>query len=53
MPSYIVKEPLKHDGTAYAPGETVDMDAKAAEELLALGVVAEAADKTEAKGKGK
>ncbi len=53
MPSYIVKEPLKHNGKSYAPGESVEMDAKGAKELLLLGVVAEGADKSEAKGKGK
>lgn len=39
MPTYCVKEPLKHDGKTYAPGETVDMEAKAARELLTLGVL--------------
>jgi len=39
MPQYPVNEPLKHDGQAYAPGDTVDMDAKAAKPLLALGVL--------------
>lgn len=40
MPLYIVIEPLKHDGQSYAPGETVEMDAKAAREVLKLGVLA-------------
>jgi len=39
MPTYLVNEPLKHDGEGYGPGETVEMDAKAAKELLALGVL--------------
>jgi hypothetical protein len=52
MPQYSVNEPLKHDGQAYAPGETVEMDAKAAKPLQALGVlgpVVKAAAKAEAK----
>lgn len=48
MPVYTINEPLKHNGTAYAPGETVEMEPKAARELLALGVLAPAA-KVEAK----
>jgi len=39
MPTYPVNEPLKHDGQGYGPGETVEMDAKAAKELLALGAL--------------
>lgn len=39
MPTYPVIQPLKHDGAAYAPGDAVEMDAKAARELLLLGVL--------------
>jgi len=53
MPSYIVKEPLKHDGATYAPGAAVDMDAKDAAGLLALGVLAEDPDAAKAEKKGK
>jgi hypothetical protein len=54
MPQYSVNEPLKHDGQAYAPGDTVEMDAKAAKALLALGTLGpavKAAAKTEPKAK--
>lgn len=56
MPTYPVLEPLKHDGQAYAPGDSVEMDAKAARELLLLGVLgpaAKAAAKTAAKAETK
>jgi hypothetical protein len=52
MPSYLVKEPLKHDGQGYAPGDSVEMDAKAARELLGLGVLGPVT-KTKAKAEDK
>ncbi|OIO04836.1 MAG: hypothetical protein AUJ49_02100 [Desulfovibrionaceae bacterium CG1_02_65_16] len=52
MPIYPVIEPLKHDGQSYGPGDTVDMDAKAAKELLALGVIGPAV-KAQAKADAK
>ena len=42
MPQYLVTEPLKHNGQSYGPGsdqDTVEMEAKAARELLKLGVL--------------
>lgn len=39
MPEYIVKEPLRFDGEQYAPGDPVEMTAKQAGELLAIGVL--------------
>lgn len=53
MPSYIVKEPLKHDGKTYAPGSSVELDAKDARELIDIGALAEGEPKAEPKGKGK
>lgn len=52
MPQYSVNEPLKHDSQSYGPGETVEMDAKAAKELLALGVLG-ATTKAKAEPKAK
>ena len=39
MPKYPVKSPLKHDGNDYAEGDTVEMKAAAAKELIAIGVL--------------
>lgn len=39
MPEYIVKEPLRYDGEQYAPGDTVEMTAKQAGELIDIGVL--------------
>ncbi len=37
--AYRVSSPLDHDQREYAPGEVVDLDATAAEPLLAAGVI--------------
>lgn len=37
--AYRVLEPLRHDGTDYAPGATVDLETTAASSLLSAGVV--------------
>lgn len=39
MPTYPVIQPLKHNGQSYAPGDAAEMDAKAAKDLLLLGVL--------------
>lgn len=39
MPEYIVKEPLRHNGEQYAPGDPVEMTAKQAKELVDIGVL--------------
>lgn len=39
MPSYLVKEPLLHDGQKYAPEETIELEAKAARDLVRQGVI--------------
>jgi hypothetical protein len=39
MPKYTVKEPLRFNGEPYAPGATVEMAAKQAEELIAIGAL--------------
>lgn len=39
MPLYPVLEPLRRNGSRYAPGGSVEMDAKEARELLRLGVI--------------
>lgn len=50
MSTYTVKLNLHHNGTAYVPGETVELDEKAAAVLVKDGVV-EAAGKTTEKSK--
>lgn len=52
MPKYPVKGPLKYNGDDYAEGDTVEMSAKEAKELVAIDVLGEAA-KEAAGGKGK
>lgn len=37
--SYLVLGPLHHNGRAYAPGETVELEPEDAAPLLPLGVV--------------
>lgn len=41
MPSYKVKTPLKRSDGVVEPGETVDLTAKAAAELIACGAIEE------------
>ncbi len=43
--TYFAIDPIRHDGVDYAPGASIDLDAKAAKQLLAVGAieVAEAA----------
>lgn len=56
MPSYPVMEPLKHNGEDYGPGDSVEMDAKAAKDLLLLGVLSpatKASTKTTTKAESK
>lgn len=49
MPSYLVKEPLLHDGTRYAPEDTIELEAKAARDLVRQGVIEPAKTKPETK----
>lgn len=37
--TFIVKTPVNHDNTVFVPGETIDLEAKAAEPLLAVGAI--------------
>lgn len=37
---YLVIDPVRHDGVDYAPGASIDLDAKAAGRLLAVGAIA-------------
>lgn len=37
---YTVIDPIRHDGVDYAPGASIDLDAKAAARLLAVGAIA-------------
>jgi len=37
---YLVTDPVRHDGVDYAPGASIDLDAKAAARLLAVGAIA-------------
>ena len=52
MPKYPVKQKLRHDGKKYAAGDTVEMDAKAAKRLAALGVLDEALAEKKSSGTG-
>lgn len=38
--TYLVIDPVRHDGQDYAPGGTIELDAKAAGALLAVGAIA-------------
>lgn len=40
MKPYICNDPIKHDGDDYAIGESIELDDKAAEPLLAIGAIA-------------
>lgn len=42
MPRYEVLSPLRFDGEAFEPGDTVEMTAKAAAELVTRNVLARA-----------
>jgi len=60
MPTYTVKSPVRRQGRTHRPGETVELEGREAERLLALGAVAEAESKNAgggakkaAKGSGK
>lgn len=37
--TYTVKEPLKHDGTRYAPGAVLELEDKAAAALVAQRII--------------
>lgn len=39
MNTYTVESPIKHDGTEYAEGDTVELNEKDAKDLLEIGVV--------------
>jgi len=47
-----VKSPIRHNGKTFHEGQTIELDAKTAEPLLAEGVAVEAA-KPAPKSKGK
>ena len=40
MATYTAIDPIRHDGADYAPGAPIDLDAKAAGPLLAVGAIA-------------
>ena len=40
MAAYTALEPIRHNGVDYAPGAPIDLDAKAAGPLLAVGAIA-------------
>ena len=44
MGKFIVQEPLRHNGKDFEIGSSVDLDGKAAKDLLASGVVVSASD---------
>ncbi len=50
MSKHIVKTPVIHDQVNYAPGESIELDAKTAEALIAVGAI-ERAERAPAKGK--
>lgn len=41
MPVFKVESPVRHNGKTYQPGETVELEAKAAAPLLAVAAISE------------
>jgi hypothetical protein len=53
MSKYIVKTPINHDKEDYAPGDSIELDAKPAKPLLAVGAIEAAPGKTKNGESGK